>query len=134
LTARARIKLACRLVSDDDRWLRHKRTCDRHTLLFATRELPWLVFGPVSQPNLFESGRSRLTARSFSSALLDQRQRDIRSSGQRWQQVKPLEYDPDIVEPETGSLSGRQRRDIGPSDRHCPARRRIQTRQQVKKR
>src|SRR5690606_31003893 len=54
LIARFPVEIACRLVGENDQWVRRERSSNGHTLLFATRKLGREVAGPVTKSNLLQ--------------------------------------------------------------------------------
>ena len=101
---RVRIKVAGRLVGEDDIGLRDESSRDSHTLLLSAGHLLGLVLHTPSEPDLFEDLSRKLPALSSADSLEDERKLDIFKRRHGSDQVVGLENKSEVFLPELAEL------------------------------
>src|SRR5690606_16812834 len=110
LIARFPVEIACRLVGENDQWVRRERSSNGHTLLFATRKLGREVAGPVTKSNLLQH-RLR-DCEGIAVTCEFQRKRHVFQRCHRWHEMERLENDADLPPPDERQLVLVERREI----------------------
>ncbi len=96
------VEIAGRFIGEDDAWLGHEGTRDRHTLLLATGELLRAVVEPFGQAHPFQPVPGACLGISHPSQI--ERQHDVFQGRQRGQQLKRLEDEADPALPARGQF------------------------------
>jgi hypothetical protein len=124
LAARRTIEVAGRLVGQQDRGIVGERPGDCDPLLLAARQLRRVVMRAIRQPHFGEQ-RARAGRRIGAVGNLDRHQH-VLERGQRRQQVKGLEDEPDARSPQPRQVVLAQRGDVDAVDQDAPARGRVE--------
>ena len=95
LVSRARVKIACRLVGEDNLRFRDERPRERDALLLAARKLAGIMLKPIRKANGTEFAGGKIEGAGFARQL--QRYRDILERGHGRNQMKCLEDDADTA-------------------------------------
>ena len=106
----ARIEISGGLVREDDRRIVGQRTADGNALLFAAGELRRIVMRAIGEPD-FPQQLACAVSRIATAGDLH-RQQHVIERRERRDQMKELEYEPDLLAPESGELVFAQSGDV----------------------
>src|SRR6185369_13955076 len=121
-----RVKVAGRLVGEQDRRLAHHRAGHRDALLLTARELRRVVLHPVRHADPLQGLLHALLALLRRHAAIGQRQLDVLVHRQVADQVERLEDETDLLVPDPRPLRERQGRDLLRVQHVLAVRRRVQ--------
>src|SRR5438046_826484 len=93
----ARIKIASRLVGQENRGLAGERACDCYALLLAARELAWQMFRAMRHAHALQSSGDKRFAFACAHASISKRQLDVLEHCEIANQIKTLENKADLA-------------------------------------
>src|SRR5205085_853061 len=121
----ARIEVARRFVSKEDRRLARKSTRDGDTLLLTTGELAGQMLGAMAHADALQRFEHKTFALARGHAAIRQRELDILVNSEVADQVKALENESDLAVANTRAFRERQVRDFRSLERIAAARWRV---------
>src|SRR5437588_2316829 len=122
----ARIEVARRFVSKEDRRLARKSARDRDTLLLTTGELAGQMLRAMAHADALQRFEHKTFALTRGHAAVGQRQLDVFVNGQVADEVKALENESDLAVANARAFRERQVRDFRSLERIAAARWRVE--------
>ena len=134
LLAGAAVEVSGRLVCQEQRWLGHEGSRDRHALPLATRELSRLVLHPVLQPHSGERLDRAIAALPLAHPAVYERQLHVLQRGRPRQELEALEDESDLEIAHVRQLVVGEQADVAPGEPVTPGGRHVQAADDVHQR
>ena len=93
---RRRVEISRRFVRQHDGWFRHQSTCDRDSLLLASRQFARTVGDPIAEADLVQGFECTLSSDRSWNSLIEQRDADVLHDVQFADQIEGLEDEADL--------------------------------------